>query len=64
MARAGIVVKKWVCAMGWQHDKGFPGAAILAALAHATLLENQGTPVRVYERTPGGPKVVYESPRP
>ena len=64
MARAGLVVEKWVVSIGWQYDKGFSAAAILAALEHAFALQNLGTPVRVYERTPEGPKVVHETPRP
>ena len=63
MTRSGIVVERWVVSLGWQYHKGFHKAAILAALECAFALENLGTPVRVYERTPDGPKIVHESPR-
>lgn len=63
MTRATIIVEKWCPFSGWQHDKGFPGAAILAALAHAKDLESTGAPARVIELTPEGPRGIYESPK-
>ena len=63
MARAEIIVEKWVYSLGWQYDKGYPRNGEDLALLRAHLMEGVGVSARVYRRTPEGPKVIYESPR-
>lgn len=62
MARVAIVVERWVVSLGWQYDKGFPNEEL--ALDRGATLEGERIPVRIYRRTPEGPEIIYESPRP
>lgn len=57
MARAQVIVEKWVCAIG------YPNSDEDLALLRAHLTESVGVPARVYRRTPEGPQVIYESPK-
>jgi hypothetical protein len=64
MSRAGIVVEKWVYVIGWQYDSSYPKDDEDLAMLGAKSLEKAGVLVRVYRRTPEGPQVIYESPKP
>ena len=63
MARAMIIVEKWVYTIGWEYDKGYPKDDEDLALLQAQLIEGLGVPARVYRRTPEGPEIIYESSR-
>ena len=64
MARATVIVEAWVPSLGWEYYRGYPEGDEVLALLRAEVLEQKGVPVRVYRRTPEGPKIIYESPRP
>jgi len=63
MARATVIVQKWVISIGWQYDRGYPEDDEDLALLRAHLLESKGIPARVCKRTPKGPQIIYETKR-